>query len=100
MLFRFCLTLSGPCVVLSLSTQKEQALPGFSLIGCMAKATVLPVSIVTKSLRPRLFRRTRLIIHKPVTYEEYSSISEKPTKPEISYYLFDKVCEPFKKEGE
>jgi 1-acyl-sn-glycerol-3-phosphate acyltransferase len=80
--------------------QKEQALPGFSLISCMAEATVLPVSIVTKSLRPRVFRRTRLIIHKPVSYREYTSISEKPTKPEISYYLFDKVCEPFKKEGE
>ncbi|MBO4501245.1 MAG: 1-acyl-sn-glycerol-3-phosphate acyltransferase [Clostridia bacterium] len=75
--------------------QKDQALPGFSLIACMAQATVLPVSIVTKSLRPRLFRRTRLIIHKPVPYEEYTAISEKPTKPEISYFLFDKVCEPF-----
>lgn len=80
--------------------QKDQALPGFSLIACMAKATVLPVSIVTKALQPKLFRRTRLIIHKPVTYEEYMSISEKPTKPEISGFLFEKVCEPFAAKGE
>ncbi len=74
----------------------EQAHAGLALIAGMAKATVLPVSIVTKRRKPGLFCRTKIIIQKPIPYEEYSTISEHPTKQEITEYIFSKVCEPFK----
>ncbi|MFA6730062.1 MAG: lysophospholipid acyltransferase family protein [Eubacteriales bacterium] len=74
----------------------EQAHAGLALIAGITKATVLPISIVTKKRRPSAFRRTKIIIHKPIGYEEYSAISEKPTKQEITNYIFEKVCEPFK----
>lgn len=76
--------------------EANQAHAGVALIACMSKATILPVSIVTKKRQPKMFRRTTLVIGKPITYEEYSNISEKPSKQEMTEYIFGKVCEPFK----
>lgn len=73
----------------------QQAHAGLAFIAAMAKATVLPVSIVTKRNQPGMFRKTKIIIHKPIHYKEYSSISNSPSKEEITEYLFSKVCEPF-----
>lgn len=75
----------------------EQAHAGLALIASLTKATVLPVSIVTKRRKPGIFRRTKIIIHKPVPYEEYSAISEHPSKQDMTSYIFSKVCEPFNK---
>ena len=74
-----------------------QAHAGLALIAGMVKATVLPVSIVTKRRQPGIFRKTKIIIHKPIPYEEYSNISEHPTKQEMTNYIFSKVCAPFNK---
>ena len=79
--------------------QPDQALSGVSLIACMAKATVLPVSIVTKRRQPGIFRKTRIVIGKPVTYEEYTSVTDTRDKQAMTEYLFGKVCEGFKDNG-
>lgn len=80
-----------------INPEPQQAHAGLALIACMSKATVLPVSIVTKRRQPGIFRRTKIIFHKPVSYEEYTNISENPTKQEITDYIFSKVCAPFDK---
>lgn len=79
--------------------QPDQALAGLSLIACISKATVLPVSIVTKRRQPGIFRKTRIVIGKPVTYEEYTSAVDSRDKKAITAYLFGKVCEPFSENG-
>lgn len=79
--------------------EPDQAHAGLAFIAGMAKATVLPVSIVSKRLQPKILRKTKIIFHNPVTYEEYMGIAENPTKQEIAGYLFGKVCEPFNGEN-
>ena len=79
--------------------QPEQALPGLSLIACISKATILPISIVTKRRQPGIFRKTRIVIGKPISYEEYSSKVDRSDKKALASYLFGKVCEVFKENG-
>lgn len=73
----------------------DQALPGFAAIAMTTKVAVLPVSIVTNRLRPKMFSKTQVIIHPAVTYDEYSGFKEKPTRDEVCAYCFEKVCRPF-----
>ena len=93
---------NGDCVgifpqgtrVRRLEPSPEQAMPGISLIASQTKATILPVSIITKRRMPGFFRKTYLVINKPIEPDEYlgnGSLSKK----EISRYIFSKVCEPF-----
>lgn len=78
----------------------SQAHAGLALIAETAKAAVLPVSIVTRARQPKLFSKTRIIIHKPISYDEYMGISEHPTKKDITEYIFSRVCDPFTKQSE
>ncbi len=73
----------------------DDALPGFAAIAKMSKATLLPVSIITKRLRPGIFRRTTVIIGEPITYDEYMSCAENPTREQITAYCFDRVAQRF-----
>lgn len=68
----------------------EQAQEGIALICSLTKAPVLPVALVYKSGRPRLFSPCRVIIGKPVYPEEYKSAGDRAAQ---SRYIFGKVCE-------
>lgn len=73
--------------------QPESALPGTGLIILHTKAPVVPVSIITKDNRVRLFRKCRVVIGEPILYEEYSANAT--TSAEAAKYCFTKVCEKF-----
>lgn len=75
----------------------DDALPGFAAIAKMSHATLLPVSIVTKRLKPGIFRKTRIVIGKPIPYEEYMSCADDPTREQITAYCFDRVTAEFTK---
>lgn len=72
----------------------EQAMSGSGLIVSQGRVAVLPVSIVTKRRMPGFFRKTYLVIGKPLSYEECVGNGSR-TKKEIAQYIFSKVCEPF-----
>ncbi len=72
----------------------EQAMSGAALIASQCKVKVLPISIVTKRRMPGFFRKTYIIIGKPITPEEYIGDGSR-SKKEISEFIFKKVCEPF-----
>ncbi|MCQ2354369.1 MAG: 1-acyl-sn-glycerol-3-phosphate acyltransferase [Clostridia bacterium] len=67
---------------------------GAGLICEHSRAAVLPVYIKTKKNRIRFLRPVRVIVGKPVKYEEYTANGEyaKDTGY-ITKYLFDRVCE-------
>lgn len=75
----------------------EEAMAGIGLIANRTKAPFLPVAICygKKNDHPTLFRKVKVYIGKPVPYEEYSNINERPSSHEISKYAFSKVCELF-----
>ena len=73
--------------------QPESALPGTGLIILHTKAPVVPVSIITKDNRVKLFRKCRVVIGEPILYEEYSANAT--TSAEAAKYCFAKVCERF-----
>jgi len=67
---------------------------GIGLICSKSKAQVLPVFILSKNNEARFLRPVKIIIGKPVKYEEYTQNGANST--DITYitkYLFDKVCE-------
>lgn len=47
-----------------------------------------------KAAYARIFRKTYLVIGKPLSYEECVGNGSR-TKKEIAEYIFSKVCEPF-----
>lgn len=67
----------------------EQALGGSALIASMSKAVVLPVAVVYKNNRPKLFSKMKVVFGEPVSYEEYSKIED---RDEIGRFLFGHVC--------
>ena len=58
--------------------QLHRAKSGTALIVAQTGATVLPVAIVTKHQRARLFRRTLVVYGKPLSPEELHLDGEKP----------------------
>lgn len=70
----------------------ESALPGTGLIILHTKAPVLPVSIITKNHKVRLFKKCTVVIGEPILYEEYSNAGN---SGEAAKYCFKKVCERF-----
>lgn len=75
----------------------ETAQAGIGLMALKTKAPILPISICYgKKDKPTLFRKVKVVIGKPVYYEEYSVINgEKAGSHEISKFAFAKVCENF-----
>ena len=76
----------------------DQALAGVGLMASRGKATLLPVAICygkNKKGKPCAFRKVRVYVGKPIPYEEYTSINERPNSHEIAEYAFSKVCELF-----
>ncbi len=75
----------------TVKAEPQQALGGITLMCAMAKAPVLPVALVYGTYKPKLFfTKCRIVIGKPISYEEYSAIKD---RKEQSEYVFGKVCE-------
>ncbi len=77
----------------------ETALAGMGLMASRAKATLLPVTICygKGNKKPKLFSKVKVYVGKPITFEEYSNINERPNSHEIAKYAFSKLCEDFGK---
>ena len=77
----------------------EEALAGIGLMATRTKATLLPVTICygKKHKKPLVFRKVHVYVGKPITYEEYSTINERPNSHEIALYAFSKICEDYEK---
>lgn len=76
----------------------ETALAGIGLIAMRTKAPILPISICygRKNKKPTLFRKVKVVIGKPIYYEEYSVINgEKAGSHELSKAVFKNVCDNF-----
>ena len=74
----------------------EQAHDGIAMICGLTKATVLPVALIYKNSNPKLFSRCRVVVGKPIPYEEYSAI---PNRTAQAQYIFGKVCEIIDNDG-
>lgn len=77
----------------------EQAQAGIALMATMTEVPVLPISIITKRLCPGFFRRTTIVIGKPIPPEEYLNCCENARKKDIAEYIFSAVCKPFEDSG-
>lgn len=78
--------------------EAETAQAGIGLMGMRTKAPMLPISICygKKNQKPTLFRKVKVVIGKPLNFEEYSVINgEKANSHEVSKEAFKKVCENF-----
>ena len=67
---------------------------GVGLFAYRAKCSVLPVHIQTKNYRVRLFRKVKIIVGKPIPYEELGF--EKGNMAEYnaaSKLIFERICE-------
>lgn len=95
---------NGDCVgIFPQGTRMRRVLPepsqaegGLGLIAASTQVPVLPVSIITKRLMPGVFRRTKIVIGKPISASEYLHFCENPTKKQIAEYCFALVCGEFK----
>ncbi len=74
----------------------EQAQEGVAMICSLTKAPVLPVALIYKKAKPRLFSPCRIVVGKPIPYEEYTA--EKDRKAQ-AHYIFGKVCEIIDNDG-
>ena len=77
--------------------EPETAQAGLGLMAMRTKATLLPVTVCygKKNKKPMLFRKVKVYIGKPITYEEYSSLGERPSSRDIAGYAFTKICDTF-----
>lgn len=73
----------------------SQAMGGMLLIANGAQADLLPVSIMTSGNKPRLFRRTTIVIGKPIPYAEYHAVERQNGRNEAAAHCFAQVCAPF-----
>ncbi len=74
----------------------ESAQAGIGLMATRTKAPLLPVTICYgKGEKPRLFRKVHVYVEPAITYEEYSTLNERPNSHEIAEYAFSKLCESF-----
>ena len=71
--------------------QLHRAKSGTALIVAQTGATVLPVAIVTKHQRARLFRRTLVVYGKPLSPEELHLDGEKPDIRHASRKLMEVI---------
>lgn len=74
----------------------EQAQDGVAMICGLTKAPVLPVALIYKNGKPKLFGRCRVVVGKPIPYEEYSAQSDRKAQAQ---YIFGKVCEIIDNDG-
>lgn len=70
--------------------EASQTNDGVSLICNLGKMQALPVALIYKSGRPKLFSRCRVVVGKPIPLEEILAAGD---RSEQSRYIFGKVCE-------
>ena len=67
--------------------------PGAAMIAVRSQCPILPVSIETKGMRFRFFKRTNVTIGRPISYDEMCKIGENSTDYKaITKYYFDELC--------
>ncbi len=67
--------------------------PGAAMIAMRSQCPIVPVTIKTKGMRFRFFKRTEVIISPPVSYEEMRSIGENSTDYKaITAHIFNIIC--------
>ena len=67
---------------------------GVGLLTAKTKVAVLPVSIVTKNLKMRFFRKTYITVGKPIDFSEYGELSGSRSDYEkISSHIFSRICD-------
>lgn len=68
---------------------------GVSLIAARSGANILPVCIKTKKNKPKMFRKTYIIIGSPINNQELDFENEKGSAGyhNIAERIFDKVCD-------
>ena len=74
----------------------DDAKGGVGLFAYRSKCSILPVHIKTKNYRVRLFRKVKVIVGKPIPYEELGFTSEKGNMAEYnaaSKLIFERICE-------
>lgn len=73
---------------------RETALKnGAAMIAIRAKSDVLPVYIHRKNNKPRLFRKTVIIIGKPIKFEDFNYEPENSSEyGRITREVFDEIC--------
>ncbi len=66
---------------------------GAALIATRAEADVVPVYIARKNNKPRLFRRTYVIIGEPISYESFGYNPEGSGEyARVTGIIFDRIC--------
>ena len=66
---------------------------GAAMIAYHANATVLPVFIHCKNYTPKLFRKTTVVIGKPIPFSEFAYDAEKKGEyARIAGEMFDRIC--------
>jgi len=73
--------------------------PGVGMMAYRSKATILPAYIQTKNNKTRLFKKTTVILGKPISFEELvGSDEEKRNYEEIASKIFAAICDLSKEE--
>lgn len=80
--------------VAGLAPEDAKTKSGVGMIVYHSKFKVLPVCIKTKNWKPRFFRRTEIIIGKPIDYSEFEFTNGKNGEfDKASQYIFSKITE-------
>lgn len=74
--------------------EPSQAMAGLMLMANGAQADILPVSIIAKGNKPRLFRRTTVAIGAPIPYAAYHAAETESGRNAAAAYCFAQVCKP------
>lgn len=66
---------------------------GAAMIAAHTDAAILPIHIYRKDYRPGFFRRTVIVIGKPIPFAEFGYDPDKPGEySRISQEIFDRIC--------
>lgn len=72
--------------------EPNAAMGGLGLLATMSHCPVLPIAIVTKAHKPKLLRKTLIVIGKPLTEADFRRLGDNPRKPEIAAFCFSEVA--------
>ena len=82
---------------------ETKPLPGIGLVAVKSESMILPVTIIAKNYKIRFFRKTKIVIGKPIPFESHLPLeNNKSDYDRIANTVFEKICEnaetdPFKK---
>ena len=76
--------------------EASQGLEGISMICSLGKTQALPVAVIYKKGKPKLFRKSRVVVGKPIPLEEFTSAGDRTAQ---SRYIFGKVCDMLENDG-